>query len=105
MAWLLLVLSGLLDVAWALATKKADGYANWGWTALSLVLLGASVFTLGKALSALPLGMAYVVWTGIGAVGSVLVGTLVFQEVLDFQRMAFIAIVVVGIIGLNLSTP
>ena len=101
--WILLVLSGLLDVAWATVTKKADGFAHLGWGVLSLALLVAFVFTLGKALSVLPLGMAYAVWTGIGAVGSVMVGWLVFHEPLSPQRIMFILIVLFGIIGLNLD--
>jgi quaternary ammonium compound-resistance protein SugE len=101
--WMLLVLSGILDVAWAAVTKKADGFAHLGWGMLSLALLGAFVLTLGKALSVLPLGMAYAVWTGIGAIGSVLVGWLLFHEPLSQQRILFIVIVLVGIVGLNLD--
>ncbi|MET3898167.1 quaternary ammonium compound-resistance protein SugE [Devosia sp. UYZn731] len=102
--WLLLVLSGLLDVGWAFATKKADGFANVGWTALSIALLAAFVIALTKALSVLPLGMAYAVWTGIGAVGSVVVGVAAFHEPLGAQKITYLVIIVSGIIGLNLDT-
>lgn len=102
--WTLLVLSGLLDVFWALATKKSNGMTHWGWGTASLVLLAAFVIALSKALSVLPLGMAYAVWTGIGAVGSVLVGVLVFGEPLGAQRIAYVTIIVVAIVGLHLGT-
>lgn len=101
--WTLLILSGVLDVIWALATKKSDGMTHWGWGALSIVLLAAFVVTLSKALSVLPLGMAYAVWTGIGAVGSVVVGAIVFGEPLGAQRIALVTIIVLAIVGLHLG--
>ena len=101
--WMLLVLSGILDVFWALATKKSVGMTNWGWGFLSLLLLAAFVLSLSKALAVLPLGIAYAVWTGIGAVGSVLVGTIVFGEPLGAQRVAYVTIIVIAIIGLHLG--
>jgi len=102
--WVLLVCSGLLDVLWALATKKSDGMTHWGWGLVSIVLLAAFVLTLSKALSVLPLGVAYAVWTGIGAIGTVLAGSLVFGEPLGAQRIAYVAIIVVAIVGLHLGT-
>jgi quaternary ammonium compound-resistance protein SugE len=102
--WMLLVASGVLDVFWALATKKSDGMTHWGWSFASVVLLAAFVLTLSKALSVLPLGIAYAVWTGIGAVGSVLAGTVIFGEPLGAQRLAYVTIIIVAIIGLHLGT-
>ena len=69
-AWVALVTAGLLDVGWAIAMKYADGYTRLGWSVASLVLLAASVFLLGRALQVLEIGVAYTVWTGIGAVGT-----------------------------------
>lgn len=97
-------MSGVLDVFWALATKKSNGMTHWGWGLLSLLLLAAFVLALARALSVLPLGMAYAVWTGIGAVGSVLVGAIVFGEPLGAQRIAYVAIIVIAIVGLHLGT-
>jgi quaternary ammonium compound-resistance protein SugE len=102
--WVLLVFSGVLDVLWALATKKSNGMTHLGWGLVSVVLLAAFVLTLSKALSVLPLGIAYAVWTGIGATGSVLAGALVFGEPLGAQRVAYVAIIVVAIVGLHLGT-
>ena len=103
-AWSALVLSGLVDVVWALSMKKADGFREPVWTSVSVVLLVIFVALLIKALEVLPLGTAYVVWTGIGAAGSVLVGILVFGEPTPAWRLLWIALVIVGIIGLKTSS-
>lgn len=103
LAWLALVAAGLLDVAWALSMKQAQGYTRLGWSLLSLALLGAFVYLLGRALQALPLGTAYAVWTGIGAVGTVLAGALAFGESLDVPRLLGIGLVPAGIVVLKLA--
>jgi quaternary ammonium compound-resistance protein SugE len=101
--WIMLAASGLLDVAWAIATKKADGFRNLGWAAASLVLLALFVVLLTRALQVLPLGVAYAVWVGIGAIGSVAAGTLLFGEPLGVPRIALVAVVAGGIAGLKLT--
>jgi quaternary ammonium compound-resistance protein SugE len=103
LAWIALVAAGLLDVAWAIAMKYADGYTRLGWSLLSLVLLAAFVFLLGRALQALPVGTAYAVWNGIGAVGTVLMGIVLFGETLNPVRLGGIALVLIGIIALKLA--
>ena len=102
--WIYLVASGVIDVAWALTMKKAQGFANPVWTAASLVLLAAFVYLLTKALQVLPVGTAYAVWTGIGAAGTVLAGILLFAEPVSANRLMWIAVIVIGIVGLNLSS-
>jgi quaternary ammonium compound-resistance protein SugE len=104
-AWLVLILSGLLDVAWAVSMKFTQGYTRPGWTALSLVLLGAFVFLLGKVLTVLPVGSAYAVWTGIGALGTILIGVMLFGESLSALRVGGAALVVVGIVALKQAPP
>ena len=103
LAWIALVAAGLLDVAWAIAMKYADGYTRLGWSLLSLVLLAAFVFLLGRALQALPVGTAYAVWTGIGAVGTVLMGIVLFGETLNPVRLGGIALVLVELVALKLA--
>ena len=103
-AWAMLVASGLVDVAWALATKKADGFREPGWAFVSLLLLALFVGLLTKALQVLPVGTAYAVWTGIGAVGSVGAGILLFGEPADATRLLFVTVTVVGIIGLKVAS-
>ena len=74
LAWVALVTAGLLDVGWAISMKYAEGYTCVGWSIVSLVLLAAFVFLLGRALKVLEVGVAYSVWTGIGAVGTLTMG-------------------------------
>jgi quaternary ammonium compound-resistance protein SugE len=102
MAWTALLVAGLLDVLWAVTLKLADGHTRPGWTVASLVLLAGFVFLLGQSLRVLPVGTAYAVWTGIGAVGTVLLGVWLFGEQLDAVRIACIALIVGGIAGLRL---
>lgn len=101
LAWMLLVLSGIADVAWAYATKKSVGFTSLPWTLLSFVLLALFVMSLAKALSILPLGTAYIVWTGIGAIGAMLVGIMFFGEGTAAPRLAFAAVTLIGILGLK----
>jgi quaternary ammonium compound-resistance protein SugE len=103
LAWTALIAAGLLDVAWAISLKYADGYTRLGWSLVSLILLAGFVFLLGRALQALPVGTAYAVWTGIGAVGTVLMGVVLFDETLNLARLGGIALVLVGIIALKLA--
>lgn len=100
-AWTALIVSGIVDVAWAFAMKKADGFRDLPWALASVVLLAVFVALLIKALEVLPLGTAYAVWTGIGAAGSVLVGILVFGEPATAMRLICIALVLAGITGLK----
>lgn len=103
-AWTLLIVSGLLDVAWAISMKQAQGYTRWGWSLLSFVLLAAFVYLLGRALEVLPVGTAYAVWTGIGAVGTAALGIVLFDEPAGVLRLASIVLVVSGIAGLKLAS-
>ncbi len=103
-AWAMLILSGLVDVAWAYATKRSEGFTNPFWSALSILLLIVFLSLLTKALQVLPLGPSYAVWTGIGAVGAMLVGIALLGETADPQRITFAAIILLGIIGLKLSS-
>src|SRR3954454_16693292 len=98
-AWVVLVTAGLLDVGWAVAMKYADGYTRLGWSLVSLVLLAAFVFLLGRALQVLEIGTAYTVWTGIGAVGTLTMGVLLFGEAVSTTKLAGIALVLAGIVA------
>ncbi len=103
-AWIMLAVSGVLDVAWAYATKRSEGMTQPGWALLSLVLLGAFIFLLSSALRILPLGTAYVVWTGIGALGSLVVGMVLLGEPVMGTRILFALVTLLGIAGLKLSS-
>ncbi|WP_306030389.1 multidrug efflux SMR transporter [Stappia sp. MMSF_3263] len=102
-AWTALVVAGLLDVAWAVSMKYAEGYTRPGWSLASLVFLGLFVYLLGRALEALPVGTAYAVWTGIGAAGTVFMGVLLFGETLNPARVGGVVLVLAGIAALRLA--
>jgi quaternary ammonium compound-resistance protein SugE len=105
MAWVILLIAGLLEVGWAICLKSAKGFTLF-WPSLGFaVFMLASVYLLGVALKSLPLGTAYTVWTGIGAVGTVILGILVFGESADPRRLGCIALILAGIVGLKLASP
>ncbi len=104
LAWTLLVVSGLLDVAWAISMKLSQGYTRPGWSILSLLLLGGFIFLLGRTLQVLPVGTAYAVWTGIGAAGTTAIGIAAFGEPVNAVRLGSIGLVILGIAGLKLSS-
>jgi quaternary ammonium compound-resistance protein SugE len=104
MTWIILILAGLLEVAWAVGLKYTDGFSKLVPTVLTLSAMVGSVGLLGLALRALPLGTAYAIWTGIGTVGTVIYGIAVLNEPASVLRLACIAMIVGGIVGLKVST-
>lgn len=102
LAWLLLLIAGLLEIVWAVSMKASDGFTKHHFTALTLVAAGLSFWLLGLALRELPVGTAYAVWTGIGAVGAAVLGIVLLGESLTFARVGCIALIVCGILGLKL---
>ncbi len=104
MAWGILFLAGLFEVAWAIGLKYSEGLTRlWPsvWTALAMAL---SVWLLGLALKSLPLGTAYSVWVGIGAVGTVVLGIVLFGESANVVRLISVTLIIGGIIGLKLAS-
>lgn len=97
----MLIVAGLIDVVWATTMKLSQGYTRPLWTIASLLALAAFVFLLGRALAALPVGSAYAVWTGIGAAGTLLVGSWLFAETLTPLRLAGVGLIVGGIVLLH----
>lgn len=103
MAWLWLILAGLLEVAWAVGLKMSAGFSKPLVSALTVALMAASFWLLVLALRAIPLGTGYAVWTGVGAVGTALVGILVFGESAAPARLASLGLVLLGIVGLRVT--
>ena len=103
MPWLILLLAGLLEIGWAVGLKYTDSFTRPLPTILTVAAMLASIALLGLALKALPLGTAYAIWTGIGAVGTVLAGVLLFGESLAPLRLLSILLIVAGLIGLKLA--
>ncbi|HEY0206013.1 MAG TPA: multidrug efflux SMR transporter [Acetobacteraceae bacterium] len=103
MAWVMLVIAGLLEMVWSYSAKRSDGFSNWSWGAVTIVASLISFFLLTFAMRSLPLGTAYAVWTGIGAVGTFAVGIALLGEPAGFWRLACAALIVGGVIGLRLT--
>ena len=104
MAWIILVVAGLFEIGWAVGLKYTDGFTRpWPtlWTAVALVV---SMALLGLSLRSLPLGTAYAVWTGIGTVGTAILGIILFREPATALRLLCIALILSGIVGLKLAT-
>ena len=105
MAWGLLVAAGLFEIAWAVGLKYTDGFTRPMPTTLVVAAMVASVWLLAIALRTIPVGTGYAVWTGIGAVGTALLGMALFGESRDAARLACIGLIVAGIVGLKVVTP
>ena len=104
MAWVFLVVAGLLEVFWSSFLKLSEGFTKLGFSIVTVAGMLASFYFLSQAMKTLPLGTAYAIWTGIGAVGSVLVGILVFMEPVTAARMFFTVLLLTGIIGIKLTS-
>jgi quaternary ammonium compound-resistance protein SugE len=104
MAWVYLAIAGLLEVAWAIGLKYTDGFTRLVPSAVTVVSMVLSVVLLGLALRELPVGTGYAVWTGIGTVGTAILGIFLFAEPATAVRLASIGLIVAGIAGLKLFT-
>ena len=105
MAWLILVLAGLFETAWAIGMKYSQGFTRLWPSVWTVVTMAVSVVLLAQALRSLPVGTAYAVWTGIGAVGAAIAGIVLLGEAATPLRLACIALIVLGIAGLRAATP
>lgn len=104
MPWIYLFTAGIFEIVWVIAMKYSDGFSKIVPSAITLVGMVASVVFLGLAAKTIPLGTSYAVWTGIGAVGAVIAGIMLFGEPAGLIRMFFVSLVVIGIIGLKMSS-
>ena len=102
LAWAILVVAGLCEIGWAIGLKYTEGFTRLVPSALTLTAMVASIVLLGLALKALPVGTAYAVWTGIGAVGTAALGIYLFGEPATAARLASIGLIVAGLVGLKL---
>lgn len=104
MAWVLLVIAGLFEVVWAYSMKVSEGFSRLGPSILTIVFMIASFSLLSYVMKTLPLGTAYTVWTGIGAVGSFLVGILILGEPASAMRMLAAVLIISGLVLMKLSS-
>ena len=105
MAWTLLVIAGLFEVGWAIGLKYTDGFTRFWPSVGTIVAMVLSLWLLGLAMKSLPVGTAYSVWVGVGAVGTVILGIMLFDEPAGALRLASVGLIVAGIVGLKLATP
>jgi len=103
MAWILLTLAGLFEIGWAIGLKYTEGFTRPMPTILTATAMVISVVLLGLAVRSLPVGTAYAVWTGIGTVGTVILGIVLFAEPASALRLGCIAMIIAGIVGLKVA--
>ncbi|MFK8328921.1 quaternary ammonium compound efflux SMR transporter SugE [Pseudomonas sp. BJa5] len=104
MSWIILFFAGLFEVGWAVGLKYTDGFTRPLPTILTVGAMVISLGLLGLAMKELPLGTAYAIWTGVGAVGTVIAGIILFGESMALVRLASVALIVSGLVGLKVST-
>ena len=104
MAWIYLIIAGLFEVGFTTSLKLSNNFSHKGWAALFFVSITLSFYFLNRAIQHIPIGTAYAVWTGIGAVGTVVVGIVLFRESADLWRMLFIFLLIGSILGLKFVT-
>ena len=101
MSWIYLIIAGLFEVGFTTSLKLSDNFSNRLWSVMFFVCISLSFYFLNRAIQTIPIGTAYAVWTGIGAVGTVIVGIMVFREPAEFWRMFFIFLLIGSIVGLK----
>ena len=104
MAWLILVVAGILEIGWAVGLKYTEGFTRFWPSVATIISMIASMGLLGLAVRTLPLGTAYAIWTGIGTLGTAALGVLLFREPATALRMASILLIVAGIVGVKVSS-
>ena len=105
MNWIILVIAGLFEIAWAIGLKYTNGFTRLWPTVGTLLAMAISVGLLGIAMKSLPVGTAYAVWVGVGAVGTAIFGIVLLGEPANAGRLVSLALIVAGIVGLKLATP
>ena len=104
MSWLYLTIAGLFEVVWSTAMKYSEGFSHLIPTVIMVIGMCISFFFLSMATKTLPLGTAYAIWTGIGAAGAIIAGVFLFQEAISPSRIFFLALILIGILGLKLTS-
>ena len=105
MNWFILIIAGLFEIAWAIGLKYTEGFTRLWPTVSTVLAMGISVGLLGIAMKSLPVGTAYAVWVGVGAVGTAILGIVLFGESANAGRLVSLALILAGIVGLKLATP
>lgn len=102
-AWIILLIAGILEFVWATGLKYSEGFTKLGPSVFTLITMGISFYLLSLSMKVLPVGVSYTVWTGIGAVGAVVIGYFVFHEPISLLKLAFLGMIILGILGLKFA--
>ena len=105
MNWIILLTAGLFEISWAIGLKYTEGFTRLWPTVGTLAAMAISVWMLGIAMKSLPVGTAYAIWVGVGAVGTVNLGVVLFDEPVNALRIGSVALIILGLVGLKLATP
>lgn len=105
MNWIILICAGMFEVGWAIGLKYTEGFTRFWPSVWTVIAMAVSLWLLGIAMKDIPMGTAYSVWVGVGAAGTVILGIVLLGEPANVWRLASIALIIIGIIGLKLSTP
>ena len=105
MPWIILIIAGLFEIGWAIGLKYTEGFTKLWPSVGTIAAMAISLGLLGIAMKSLPVGTAYAVWVGVGAVGTVILGIVLFDEPLNALRIGSVALIITGLIGLKLATP
>jgi len=105
MPWILLILAGLFEVGWAIGLKYTDGFTKLWPTVGTVAAMAISLGLLGIAMKSLPVGTAYAIWVGVGAVGTVILGIVLFHEPANALRLVSVGLIIAGLVGLKLASP
>lgn len=105
MAWAILVLAGLFEVGWAIGLKYTEGFTRLWPTVGTVIAMAISLWLLGIAMKSLPMGTAYAIWVGVGAVGTVILGIVLLGEPANAGRLISVVLIIAGIVGLKLASP
>jgi len=102
-AWILIVIAGLLEPCWLFTMERSEGFRNVRWTVLTVIVVAVDLYLLSVAMQTIGTGLSYAVWTGIGAIGAVIMGVFVYKEKATLLKMILIMMIIAGIAGLNLT--
>lgn len=105
MPWIILVFAGLFEIGWAIGLKYTEGFTRLWPSIGTIAAMAVSLGLLGIAMKSLPVGTAYAIWVGVGAVGTVILGIVLFDEPVNALRIGSVALIIAGLVGLKLATP
>lgn len=99
--WVILIIAGLLEPCWVIALEKCERFKNIKWTLALIIFMAVSLYLLSVSMRAIPVGTAYAVWSGIGAIGTLIAGIVLYKEPVTYVRMVLIVLLIVGIVGIH----